>query len=103
MRSPIMTKPARALLIALLAIGAGGAQAAGNAAAGHAKAPMCAACHGLDGRSQMPEAPNLAGQVEDYLVAQLRAFKSGARANEQMAIIAKALSPQDMEDLAAYY
>jgi cytochrome c553 len=91
-----------ALLIALLALAPSGARAA-SVAAGRAKAPMCAACHGLDGRSQMPEAPNLAGQVEGYLVAQLQAFKAGTRHNEQMAIIAGALSPQDMQDLAAYY
>ncbi len=93
-------------LIALLAIGGlcgFGAQAAGTAAAGKVKAAVCAACHGLDGRSQMPEAPHLAGQVEGYLVEQLRAFKSGERHNEQMAIIAKPLSAQDIDDLAAWY
>ena len=93
-------------VIALLAIGGlcgSGAQAVGTAAAGKAKVAVCAACHGLDGRSQMPEAPNLAGQVEAYLVEQLRAFKSGERHNEQMAIIVKPLSTQDIDDLAAYY
>lgn len=79
------------------------AQAAGNVKAGYEKAQMCQACHGLDGRSTMPEAPNLAGQVDGYLVTQLRAFKSGARKNEQMAVIAQMLSPQEIEDLAAYY
>jgi cytochrome c553 len=103
MRPLAVAPPGRALLAALLAIGAAGAPAAGSSAAGKAKAPLCAACHGLDGRSQMPEAPNLAGQVEGYLVEQLRAFKSGERHNEQMAIIVKTLSPQDVEDLAAYY
>jgi cytochrome c553 len=103
MRPLVVAPPVRALLAALLATGVAGAQAAGSAAAGKAKAPLCAACHGLDGRSQMPEAPNLAGQVEGYLGEQLRAFKSGERHNEQMAIIAKTLSPQDIEDLAAYY
>jgi cytochrome c553 len=102
-RLPIVTPPARALAIALLAIVAGGAQAAGSVAAGKARAALCAACHGLDGRSRMPEAPNLAGQVEGYLAEQLRAFKSGERHNEQMAIITKTLSPQDIDDLAAYY
>jgi cytochrome c553 len=102
MPSPFMTTSLSTLLIALLALVSAGAHAA-SAAAGRAKAPMCAACHGLDGRSQMPEAPNLAGQVEGYLVAQLQAFKAGTRHNEQMAIIARALSLQDMQDLAAYY
>ncbi|MEP6504290.1 MAG: c-type cytochrome [Betaproteobacteria bacterium] len=91
------------LATALLALAAADARAAGTVAAGKAKAPMCAACHGLDGRSQMPEAPHLAGQVEGYLAAQLQAFKSGERHNEQMGVIVKALSAQDIEDLAAYY
>ena len=102
MRSILPMQHARALAAAALALAAFDALA-GNSAAGKAKAALCAACHGLDGRSQMPEAPNLAGQVEGYLAAQLHAFKSGERHNEQMAIIVKALSPQDIDDLAAYY
>jgi len=27
----------------------------------------CSMCHGADGKSTLPEAPNLAGQVEPYL------------------------------------
>ena len=105
MRSTHPMKHARALLaIGLLGgLCASGAQAAGTAAAGKGKAAVCAACHGIDGRSQMPEAPNLAGQVEGYLAAQLQAFKSGERHNEQMAIIARPLSAQDIDDLAAFY
>jgi cytochrome c553 len=79
------------------------AQAADKVKAGHEKARMCEACHGLDGRSKMPEAPNLAGQIENYLVVQLQAFKGGDRKNEQMSVIVQGLSPQDIEDLAAYY
>ena len=55
------------------------AYAAGDAKAGRAKAQMCQACHGSDGLSTVPDAPNIAGQVEGYLATQLRAFKSGAR------------------------
>jgi cytochrome c553 len=79
------------------------AQAAGNVKAGHEKARMCEACHGLDGQSKQPEAPNLAGQIESYLVTQLRAFKSGERKNEQMSVMVQTLSPQDIENVAAYY
>lgn len=100
---PIFPKNRLVALLAIAGLCGSAAQAAGTAAAGKAKAAVCAACHGLDGRSQMPEAPNLAGQVEGYLVEQLRAFKSGARHNEQMSIVAKPLSAQDIDDLAAYY
>ena len=89
--------------IALAVLAADGAQAAGSAKAGREKAQKCEACHGLDGVSKLPEAPNLAGQVVPYLIAQLQAFKSGARKNDVMSVMAQTLSPQDIEDLAAYY
>lgn len=99
----VATKAVPVLLVALSAICGADAQAADGLAAGRGKAAVCSACHGLDGRSRIPEAPNLAGQVEGYLLEQLQAFKSGERHNEQMAIIVKPLSTQDMQDLAAYY
>jgi cytochrome c553 len=93
-----------ALTLALLAtVALDPAEAVGNVKAGRQKARVCEACHGLDGRSKVPEAPNLAGQVENYLIQQLRAFGSGARRSELMSVIAPTLSPQDIEDLAAYY
>lgn len=95
---------AAALTLATLAsFACSPAEAAGNVKAGRQKAHACEACHGLDGRSKVAEAPNLAGQVENYLIEQMRAFKSGVRKNELMSLIAPTLSPQDIEDLAAYY
>ena len=76
---------------------------AGDVKAGRAKADKCAACHGLDGLSKVPEAPNIAGQPENYLIEQLTAFKAGARKNEMMSIVIADLSQADIEDLAAYY
>lgn len=87
----------------LLVVAGGTAYAAGNVKAGHEKARMCETCHGLDGRSRVPEAPNLAGQIGSYIVTQLKAFKAGDRKNEQMSVMVQALSPQEIEDLAAYY
>lgn len=77
--------------------------AAGDAKAGRAKALMCQACHGLDGLSKTPDAPNIAGQIEPYLVVQLQAFKSGARKNDAMSVVVPPLSDKDIEDLAAYF
>ena len=77
--------------------------AAGDVKAGRAKALMCQACHGLDGLSKAPDAPNIAGQIEPYLVAQLQAYKSGARKNDAMSVVAPSLSDKDIEDLAAYF
>jgi cytochrome c553 len=76
---------------------------AGDVKAGRAKALMCQACHGLDGLSKVPDAPNIAGQTEPYIVAQLQAYKSGARKNDAMSVVAPPLSDTDIEDLAAYF
>jgi cytochrome c553 len=80
-----------------------GASHAGDVKAGRAKAMMCQACHGLDGLSKTPDAPNIAGQIEPYLVTQLQAFKSGLRKNDAMSVVAPSLSDKDIEDLAAYF
>jgi cytochrome c553 len=80
------------------------AEAQGDTKAGRAKAEsICAVCHGLDGMAKIPEAPNLAGQNENYLMAQLQAFKSGERKNEMMSVVIQNLSDDDIENLAAYY
>jgi cytochrome c553 len=76
---------------------------AGDVAAGKARAGMCATCHGPLGISQLPNAPHLAGQPEIYAIEQLKNYRSGKRANEVMAVIAKSLSDKDIEDLAAWY
>jgi cytochrome c553 len=94
--------------IAALTLGAlvgsgGGADALGDVKAGREKAQKCEACHGLDGLSKIPEAPSLAGQNQPYMIEQLNLFKSGERKNDMMSLIAPTLSPQDIEDLAAYY
>ena len=76
---------------------------AGDAAAGKGKSVMCAACHGAAGVSAVPTYPNLAGQKEAYLAKQLKDFKSGKRNDPTMKGMVMALSPADMENLAAYY
>jgi len=79
------------------------AVAAGDVKAGRGKAMLCQACHGTDGLSKVPDAPNIAGQTEPYLTTQLQAFKSGARKSETMSLVAQTLSDKDIEDLAAYF
>jgi cytochrome c553 len=79
------------------------AMADGNADAGATKAAVCSACHGQNGHSINGIWPNLAGQHASYIVEQLKAFKSGQRLNPVMAPMVAALSPEDMEDIAAYY
>ena len=84
-------------------VASGSVCGAGDVKAGRTKALMCQACHGLDGLSKTPDAPNIAGQVEPYLVAQLQAFRSGARKNDAMSVVAPSLSDNDIDDLAAYF
>ncbi|MCG6864333.1 MAG: cytochrome c [Thiogranum sp.] len=92
-----------ATLSSLLLAGATVSSAAGDAAAGKAKAAVCAGCHGANGISMAPIYPNLAGQKEAYLAAQLKAFRDGSRANAIMAPMAKPLSDADIDNLAAYF
>lgn len=69
---------------------------------GREKAGMCHGCHGqnVEGNGQFPR---LAGQHPDYLVNQLKHFKSGERQSGQMQAIAGTLSEEDMKALAAYF
>ena len=90
------------LLLSLLVIN-GTVQAAGDAAAGKGKTSTCIACHGATGVSPNPLWPSLAGQKDQYLVKQMKAFRDGKRQDPMMVPMAKPLSDQDIEDLAAYY
>jgi cytochrome c553 len=76
---------------------------AGDAAAGKAKSAICASCHGADGISLSPLWPNLAGQKEQYLIKQIKAFRDGTRQDPMMAPMVAALSDDDIANLAAYY
>lgn len=75
----------------------------GDASAGAGKSAACGACHGMDGNSSDAQYPKLAGQSEQYIVHQLRNFKSGKRQNPIMMGMAAPLSEQDMHDIGAYF
>jgi cytochrome c553 len=101
---PLARAVALSAWLALFFAAPDGAQAQGDAKAGRAKAEsVCGVCHGVDGLAKIPEAPNLAGQNENYLVEQITAFKSGERKNEMMSVVVQDLSDADIENLAAYY
>lgn len=76
---------------------------AADTKAGKANTSVCEACHGTKGISTNPLWPNLAGQQLQYLIAQLKAFRSGARQNPLMSPMAANLSDQEIDNLAAYY
>ena len=77
---------------------------AGDAPAPPAKVrALCQNCHGEDGVAVIPGAANLSGQQKEYLVQQLRAYRSGKRPSEQMGIISKTLTDGEIEGLAEWY
>ena len=92
------------LAAALPMVAAPIAHAKGNAAAGETKAATCKSCHGESGlKPILPEYPIIGGQHQDYLAAALSQYKTGKRKNASMNGFAAALSPQDIQDLAAYF
>jgi len=97
--------PRAAWLLALAAALGAAAVPAGaqDAAAGRAKAQACTVCHGALGLSVTPDAPHLAGQPAIYVATQLRAYRSGARKHEVMAVMAKPLTDDDILNLAAWF
>ncbi len=92
------------IIVAVIAgFGAFSGVNAADAAAGKAKAAVCAACHGPVGVSAMPLWPNLAGQKDQYMIKQLKAFKDGTRKDPLMTPQAAPLTDADMVNLAAYF
>jgi len=79
------------------------ALAEGDATAGQAKAAICAACHGPDGNSAVPQWPKLAGQHEQYLTRQTSLIKSGARPVPEMAGIVAGLTETDFQNISAFF
>ena len=74
----------------------------GDAAAG---VPACAGCHSPSGAGIPAQYPRLAGQMKEYTLAQLKAFKAGERSNDNAAMmrtIASRLSDKQMDALAEY-
>jgi cytochrome c553 len=63
----------------------------------------CASCHGAAGSGIPAQYPRLAGQHQDYTVAQLLAFKSRARNNSpQMSALSERMSDAEMKAVADY-
>lgn len=85
----------------------------GDPVAGRLKSEeeRCQECHGHDGNAQdiedgignIGKFPRLAGQLPAYIVKQMRDFRSGARHNDTMLIMARSVSDADVADIAAYF
>jgi cytochrome c553 len=70
---------------------------------GASKAAVCGACHGVNGNSQNPEWPNLAGQSPVYINEQLHLFKTEVRVNPVMKPIIDTVNEADFKDIAVYF
>lgn len=71
----------------------------------------CQECHGHDGHASdiqdgignIGKFPKLAGQHSEYIVKQLRDFRSHKRSHDIMNLMASSLSEADQADIAAYF
>lgn len=68
----------------------------------------CQSCHGVNGKGLAPNnpfAPVIGGQHKNYLVKQLKDFRSNARSNEStgiMGMVASMMSDQQIDEVASY-
>lgn len=92
----------RAALTVLALIPIGGF-AAGDPEAGEARTGGCAACHGMDGNSQVAQWPKIAGQHEDYFIRQIILIREQQRPVPEMYPMVMNLSDQQIADVAAWY
>ena len=97
----------RILAIALAASAIAAQAADNNKVTIENRIAQCQGCHGIpDWKTAFPElyrVPKLGGQKPAYIVAALKAYKSGERDFATMRAIAADLSDADMEALARYY
>ncbi len=103
--SPAFASAVSVLLLFGCAAGVGSGPSPMAEATG--KLHQCASCHGEDGVSTAEIFPNLAGQKEEYIAAQLTAFRDRTRkdrdAQSYMWGMARGLSDASIKILAADY
>jgi cytochrome c553 len=67
--------------------------------------PACEGCHGPAGAGIPAQFPRLAGQFQEYVVAQLKGFKDGTRANDPngtMRGVAARMTEREIRAVAEY-
>ena len=79
----------------------------GSAERGKSKIAACIGCHGIPGyKADFPQVysvPMIGGQNAKYIESALKAYQKGERKFPTMIATARALSDQDIADIAAYY
>jgi cytochrome c553 len=114
-QAPLLTSPGtqRGAAQMMGLPGASAAQAGGTpsleageqlATKGATNIAACVSCHGAQGEGMAATGfPRIAGQSAYYIGKQLAAYANDARVNPVMGPIAKALGPQQIRDVSAYY
>jgi len=77
----------------------------GDPEQGRVIAFTCAGCHGIPFHQNVYptySVPRIGGQSEGYIIASLRAYRSGERRHPTMQAQGNTLSDQDILDIAAY-
>ncbi|EED34709.1 cytochrome c, class I [Luminiphilus syltensis NOR5-1B] len=91
------------LSFALVTVASAATGVKGDPESGSKMVATCAACHGADGNSAVPNFPKLAGLGEKYLLKQMKDIRSGLRPVAAMAGQVDNLSDQQLADIAAFY
>ncbi|MDB5947105.1 MAG: hypothetical protein JWQ33_2131 [Ramlibacter sp.] len=99
---PVHAQAGKAAARVNAASAAGTSAAAGAAVYAERFRTVCAACHGANGRSDMPGTPVLAGQHSLYAITQLFMFREGRRNNEAMVALAKQMKDADLRGFSDY-
>jgi cytochrome c553 len=63
----------------------------------------CSDCHGMDGRGENPDIPNLAAQSASYLVEAMHAYRDGGRLHAALQDMTTEMSEADIVNIAGYY
>ena len=97
----------KTILLAALAFAAPAALAQGKDQGFKNAHAICIGCHGIPGyKTAYPDVyhvPKIAGQQPGYIIAALKAYKSGERSHPSMRGVAATLTEKDMQDIAAFY
>lgn len=63
----------------------------------------CMACHGDDGIAKDKDVPHLAGQNYEYLLKQMRDFRTGKRPHKEMRVMSRLMDDAEMQEIADFY
>ena len=93
----------KSLLLGSLCLLLASPLAIADTANAQAKSQACVGCHGLNGKSNNPKIPNIAGQKKLYLIKAISDYRDGKRTDATMKSMVSSLTDEDIKDLAAHY